>query len=179
MLSLIHILHGGRIIRSILSRGRDRAYVQELYAQHGLMMLRKAMSILPDEHDALDALNNACLSLLDKAETLRALPEKSLKRYLVITAEHAAIDILKKKNRENQYVFRAGDPLLEEIPSGEETADEVIIRAAEKEVLAGACLLYTSSPVPRRWPPRPRATPSPRSPRALPLATPWTRSSTA
>ena len=131
-------MHGGRIIRSILSRGRDRAYVQELYAQHGLMMLRKAMSILPDEHDALDALNNACLSLLDKAETRRALPEKSLKRYLVITAEHAAIDILKKKNRENQYVFRAGDPLLEEIPSGEETADEVIIRAAEKEVLAGA-----------------------------------------
>lgn len=119
-------------------RQADRSLFQQIYVDNELLMFKKAMSILRDEQEALDAVSDASLMLMRRIATLRELQGPSLQRYIVITTEHAAINRLRKLRRKNEYVFAAEDGLLDSVSSGEEPVDEQIIRAGERQCLARA-----------------------------------------
>lgn len=121
-----------------MHRQEDRSLFQQIYVDNELLMFKKAMTILHDEQEALDAVSDASMMLMRRIATLRELQGPSLRRYIVITTEHAAINRLRRLRRENEYAFAAEDALLGGVSSGEEPVDEQIIRAGERQLLAQA-----------------------------------------
>ena len=113
----------------------DRAFMISVYEEHRKLMLQKAKSMLKSDWDVHEVIGDACGKLVAKVDVLRQLSGDSLRRYVVITVEHAAIDLIRKKNRENQYVFLSDDEILQSIPSKENAVDETIIRAGELKTL--------------------------------------------
>lgn len=81
----------------------DRAFFQQLYIDYELMMFKKALTVLRNEEESLDAVSDACLMLMKRISTLRQLSDMSLRRYIIITVEHASINRLRRMKRINQY----------------------------------------------------------------------------
>ena len=74
----------------------DRAFFQQLYIDYELMMFKKALTVLRNEEESLDAVSDACLMLMKRISTLRQLSDMSLRRYIIITVEHASINRLRR-----------------------------------------------------------------------------------
>ena len=75
----------------------DRAFFQQLYIDYELMMFKKALTVLRNEEESLDAVSDACLMLMKRISTLRQLSDMSLRRYIIITVEHASINRLRRR----------------------------------------------------------------------------------
>lgn len=116
----------------------DRAFMISVYEEHKKLMQKKARSMLKNDWDVHEVIGDSCIKLIAKVNVLRRLSSDSLRRYVVITVEHTAIDLIRKRNRENQYVFLSDDEILQSIPSDENAVDETIIRAGELKVLKHA-----------------------------------------
>ena len=106
----------------------DRAFFQQLYIDYELMMFKKALTVLRNEEESLDAVSDACLTLMKRISTLRQLSDMSLRRYIIITVEHASINRLRRMKRISRYSFTVD----------EECTEEQIIIAAEKQRLKKA-----------------------------------------
>ena len=63
----------------------DRAFFQQLYIDYELMMFKKALTVLRNEEESLDAVSDACLMLMKRISTLRQLSDMNLRRYIIIT----------------------------------------------------------------------------------------------
>ena len=109
----------------------DRAFFQQLYIDYELMMFKKALTVLRNEEESLDAVSDACL-------TLRQLSDMSLRRYIIITVEHASINRLRRMKRINQYSFTVDEECTQELVANEMPIEEQIIIAAEKRRLKKA-----------------------------------------
>ena len=83
----------------------DRAFFQQLYIDYELMMFKKALTVLRNEEESLDAVSDACLMLMKRISTLRQLSDMSLRRYIIITVEHASINRLRRMKRISRYSF--------------------------------------------------------------------------
>ena len=83
----------------------DRVFFQQLYMDYELLMFKKALTVLKNEEEALDAVGDACLMLMKRISTLRQLSDMSLRRYTIITVEHASINRLRRLKKANQYTF--------------------------------------------------------------------------
>ena len=57
------------------------------------------------EDESLDAVSVACLMLMKRISTLRQLSDMRLRRYIIITVEHASINRLRRMKRINHYSF--------------------------------------------------------------------------
>ena len=111
----------------------DRAFFQQLYIDYELMMFKKALTVLRNEEESLDAVSDACLMLMKRISTLRQLSDMSLRRYIIITVEHASINRLRRMKRINQYSFTVDEECTQELATNEMPIEEQIIIAAEKE----------------------------------------------
>ena len=113
----------------------DRAFFQQLYIDYELMMFKKALTVLRNEEESLDAVSDACLMLMKRISTLRQLSDMSLRRYIIITVEHASINRLRRMKRINQYSFTVDEECTQELVANEMPIEEQIIIAAEKRRL--------------------------------------------
>ena len=116
----------------------DRAFFQQLYIEYELMMFKKALTVLRNEEESLDAVSDACLMLMKRISTLRQLSDMSLRRYIIITVEHASINRLRRMKRINQYSFTVDEECTQELAANEMPIEEQIIIAAEKQRLKKA-----------------------------------------
>lgn len=116
----------------------DRAFFQQLYIDYELMMFKKALTVLRNEEESLDAVSDACLTLMKRISTLRQLSDMSLRRYIIITVEHASINRLRRMKRINQYSFTVDEECTQELAANEMPIEEQIIIAAEKQRLKKA-----------------------------------------
>ena len=116
----------------------DRAFFQQLYIDYELMMFKKALTVLRNEEESLDAVSDACLMLMKRISTLRQLSDMSLRRYIIITVEHASINRLRRMKRINQYSFTVDEECTQELAANEMPIEEQIIIAAEKRRLKKA-----------------------------------------
>ena len=82
----------------------DRAFFQQLYIDYELMMFKKALTVLRNEEESLDAVSDACLMLMKRISTLRQLSDMSLRRYIIITVE-TCFDQSFKTNEKDKPVF--------------------------------------------------------------------------
>ena len=116
----------------------DRAFFQQLYIDYELMMFKKALTVLRNEEESLDAVSDACLMLMKRISTLRQLSDMSLRRYIIITVEHASINRLRRMKRINQYSFTVDEEWTQEPAANEMPIEEQVIIAAEKRRLKKA-----------------------------------------
>ena len=115
----------------------DRAFFQQLYIDYELMMFKKALTVLRNEEESLDAVSDACLTLMKRISTLRQLSDMSLRRYIIITVEHASINRLRRMKRISRYSFTVDEECTQELAANEMPIEEQII-AAEKRRLKKA-----------------------------------------
>ena len=90
----------------------DRAFFQQLYIDYELMMFKKALTVLRNEEESLDAVSDACLMLMKRISTLRQMI--------------------------NQYSFTVDEECTQELAANEMPIEEQIIIAAEKRRLKKA-----------------------------------------
>ena len=88
-----------------------------------------------NEEESLDAVSDACLMLMKRISTLRQLSDMSLRRYIIITVEHASINRLRRMKRINQYSFTVDEECTQELAANEMPIEEQIIIAAEKKAI--------------------------------------------
>ena len=110
----------------------DRAFFQQLYIDYELMMFKKALIVLRNEEESLDAVSDACLMLMKRISTLRQLSDMSLRRYIIITVEHASINRLRRMKRINQYSFTVDEECTQELAANE-MPKKAIQKLSEKE----------------------------------------------
>ena len=116
----------------------DRVFFQQLYMDYELLMFKKALTVLKNEEEALDAVGDACLMLMKRISTLRQLSDMSLRRYIIITVEHASINRLRRLKKANQYTFTMDEECTQELAANETPIEEQIIIAGEKQRLKNA-----------------------------------------
>lgn len=116
----------------------DRVFFQQLYMDYELLMFKKALTVLKNEEESLDAVGDACLMLMKRISTLRQLSDMSLRRYIIITVEHASINRLRRLKKANQYTFTMDEECTQELAANETPIEEQIIIAGEKQRLKKA-----------------------------------------
>ena len=84
----------------------DRAFFKQLYIDYELMMFKKALTVLRNEEESLDAVSDACLMLMKRISTLRQLSDMSLRRYIIIAAEKRRLKkAIQKLSEKEQWIL--------------------------------------------------------------------------
>lgn len=78
----------------------DKELFEKIYTEYEKQMLYVANEVLNDEHLAEDACQIAFTRIATHIKKLRVLDENKTKCYLFISAKNAALDIVKKRQRE-------------------------------------------------------------------------------
>jgi RNA polymerase sigma-70 factor (ECF subfamily) len=95
-------------ISSIADDG-DRLFMTRLYTDFHALMLRRALAIVGSREDAEDAVSDACVKLLGKLPTLRALERPALATYVVHTVKSVAIDLVRRRDTKQNHEFLGQD----------------------------------------------------------------------
>src|SRR5262249_45479742 len=87
---------------------RDDEAFAALVRRHGPMVLRVCLQVLDNEHDAEDAFQATFLVLSRKASSVKM--QQSVGSWLFGVANHAAVDLRRKRARRRSHESRAGQP---------------------------------------------------------------------
>ena len=85
---------------SILRSPQNQDKLQSIYYAYRHSMAHAAMAILHNHHDAEDAVQQAFLCIARNIHALGDPADPKTRAYALITAEHKAIDILRKRRPE-------------------------------------------------------------------------------
>ena len=100
-----------------LDAEEDKAFLTALYLDHRKRLFRYALRLCGSREGAEDAVQNAFLSLIPKAPSLRRMQQEHLTAYLFVTVKNAAYLAHRKEER----IARAENRLLA-AASGEQDA---------------------------------------------------------
>ena len=78
----------------------DRTKFEQLYARYGGWMLGTARKILQNDRDAEDAVHDAWLTILENLHKISSVDCPKTRAYLVTIVESKAIDLYRKKQRQ-------------------------------------------------------------------------------
>lgn len=110
---------------------------ETIYSQYRYLMLHVANKILQNHHDAEDAVHEAFLSVIKNFDKFSDVESPKTRSLIVLIVERKAIDILRKKHKENLAEINE-DILGIEVPApGDLGVADAIVRlsANHREVL--------------------------------------------
>lgn len=108
------------------------------------MMKYKALSIVADENDAEEIVQEAFVRLIRKVDTLMRIDKAKLPAYLITTVKNTAINFAKHKSYENEYVLHSGEKdAAEWLPDEENLPELLFLQKEELEILARALPLLS------------------------------------
>ena len=110
--------------------------MEELYLQYRSPMFRVAMAILRDEGLAEDAVQQAFLKIFQNFENIQREDCNKIRSFIVILVRNTAIDLYRRRGRENVISF---EDLERPLPAQAAQPEERAIAKLEGEKLA-ACL---------------------------------------
>ena len=84
----------------MIDSGEDRRKFVILYETYRHFMMRIALDILRDTYLAEDAVHEAFMKISVNMDKVGETGSLSTKRYLAVTAKHAAVDIYRKRKRQ-------------------------------------------------------------------------------
>lgn len=84
----------------MLTTQKNTDKLQSIYYAYRHAMAHAAMAVLHNHHDTEDAVQQAFLSIARRVHTLGDPADPKTRAYVLITAEHKAIDILRKRRPE-------------------------------------------------------------------------------
>lgn len=102
-----------------IEREDDRAKFEKLYLNYHDLMIYAAMKILHNQQDAEDAVHQAFLTLIDNLDKVKDTTSRETKSYLVVIAEHKAIDMLRAKKKILDLDYDEAAEGLEVSPPGD------------------------------------------------------------
>lgn len=88
------------VCMSAIAAQESKDKLQSIYDAYRHAMAHTAMAILHNHHDAEDAVQQAFLSIAQLVHTLGDPEDPRTRSYVLITAEHKAIDILRRRRPE-------------------------------------------------------------------------------
>lgn len=118
------------IFISAITDPAQKEFYTDLYRTHYPFMLKTAYRVTKNIADAEDAVQDALLRLLGKYDTLSVQTQASRALYIKLTAQTAAIDAMRKRNRDYSWLLEGLDP---EWTSSEKDNPENIYLSAEKK----------------------------------------------
>ena len=92
-------------ILSTIENESDRRIALEIYSRYSTRMKNYAYSILRNEHDAEDAVQEAFLKLMKSNVDFKDAKSDECKQYIITIIKHASIDIYNRKKREQELIF--------------------------------------------------------------------------
>lgn len=122
---------------SIIETPEERDLFERIYTQYRYLMLHVASKILQNHHDAEDAVHEAFLSIIKNFDKFSDVGSPKTRSLIVLIVERKAIDILRKKHKENLAEINE-DILGIEVPApGDLGVADAIVRlsANHREVL--------------------------------------------
>ena len=87
------------VIMTIDSDG-DRAVMTDIYLRHRGLMLKIARQYTGEPAEMEDVVSDSCVALIQHLEALKGLEPEGQRAYIVSTVRHKAIDLCRKKARE-------------------------------------------------------------------------------
>lgn len=121
-----------------VSKKSDENLIDELFAEYRQMMLKIALGVLHNKHDAEDAVQDAFLWIINNLEKISQIPCYERAGYFATIIEHRSIDIYRKRTGhaiediEEQYDL-SSDECVEEAALSSVTVNE--IKKAMNELL--------------------------------------------
>ena len=86
-----------------------REKVHKFYELYGRVMLRTALEVLGNYHDAEDALQQCCVALFGVIDGIDMDDPTSCAAYAAIMAERKALDILRKRKMQNEISYEEAE----------------------------------------------------------------------
>lgn len=93
------------IYLSLIDTEEDKRKFERIYLAYKQTMFYAANRILKNEHTAEDAVHQAFLRIINNLEKINESDCHKTRAFLVVIAEHIAIDIYRKQKRENVLSF--------------------------------------------------------------------------
>lgn len=87
------------IYTTLIDSPDDRTKFEQLYETYKNLMYHTAYQLVRNHHDAEDCVHQAFLSMIDHLDKLRRINSPQTASFLVITTEHKAIDLLRRRQR--------------------------------------------------------------------------------
>lgn len=89
------------IYLAMIETPAERVLFEKLFLKYRYLMLHVANKILQNHHDAEDAVHEAFLSAIKNIDKFSDVESPKTRSLIVLIVERKAIDILRKKQREN------------------------------------------------------------------------------
>ena len=106
----------------------DRQLAAELYTRYRAVMLRRAGSILKEDDRAEEAVQEAMLRVIRHLEKVRMIPENERAYYLAAVTQNAALDLYRRRQREQHNTFTGYDESLDAPGPAEDGPMELLLR---------------------------------------------------
>lgn len=100
---------------SLIDDQEDKDKFESIYLKYRYLMLHVANKILQNHHDAEDAVQQAFLSVIKNLGKFAEIESPKTRSLVVLIVERKAIDMLRKKQRENLLEIN-GEILGTEVP---------------------------------------------------------------
>lgn len=117
----------------------EREFMENIYRSYYKEMKRKAFSIVENESDAEEIVQESFIKLIRKVDTLMSIEKSKLPAYLIITVKNTAINFAKHRKYESSFVFDSDDKdAAEWLPDAENLPELLYLHKEEMEILARA-----------------------------------------
>ena len=89
------------IYLSMIELPEDQDTFEQIYRKYRYLMLHVASQILQNHQDAEDAVHEAFVAIIQNLDKISEVASPKTKSFVVLIVERKAIDMLRKKQREN------------------------------------------------------------------------------
>ena len=96
---------------SLIETSEDEKFFEILCKTYQEDMYKSAFSVVHNQHDAEDAVQNAFVAIMDKGSVIRGLEPRNQRAYLCRSAYNCAINIYNKHKKESQIIISTGQDL--------------------------------------------------------------------
>lgn len=121
---------GFRMLQDIEKDGvplNDQELIEKIYNEHKRLMYSTAQKYVAYKPDQEDIVQTAVEKLMRQTSVLRTLKKTSLACYVVLAVKSVAVDFLREKAKQEEYVVELWDIEIE----GIDTLDDLLITAEQ------------------------------------------------
>lgn len=124
------------LLITVLESDDDKAFMLDLYKNYYSLVRRTIFSIIHDNKDIEDLINDIFIKLIEKIPLIRTLDCYKTTAYIVYTVRSVTINYIKHKKVESKHMYYGDDTdIAEDISNHEDGSEDRLIRQEEMELL--------------------------------------------
>jgi len=117
---------------SLIDNVADQLYFGDLYEKYKIDIMRYAVALTKNHHDAEEVCQEVWLVIAKHFDTIKIRDEEKIKAYIVKTTKNMAIDFLNKRKRREQIMSDEDFNKLDIIPN---SLDSVLLTVCQQETV--------------------------------------------